>query len=201
MPARRPDPAAPLVGAHVRLEALTHSDLPALYEAVGRHPQVFAGGWGGGPAGFSETREGFEAFARDYFSWNTSNVYAVRAPDGELMGTSTLGDFDLAAEHAHIGWTAYSPSVWGTAVNPESKLLLLGAAFEHGFGRVKIQADVLNERSRSAILRLGATFEGVVRRDRPRADGSWRDTAVYSILVDEWPAVRAGLEQRVASFG
>src|SRR5690606_34220886 len=106
-----------------------------------------------------------------------------------------------ANEGAHIGWTAYDPRVWGTAVNAEAKLLLLGVAFEHGFSRVKLQADAANVRSRAAITRLGATFEGVLRHDRRRADGSWRDTAVYSILVGEWPAVRAALQARLAVQG
>ena len=75
---------------------------------------------------------------------------------------------------------------------------MLAEAFDNGFGRVKLQADVLNERSRAAILKLGATFEGVARRDRRRADGSWRGSAIYSILADEWPDVRAGLEARLA---
>lgn len=103
-------------------------------------------------------------------------------------------------ESAHVGATAYSPEVWGTIVNPETKLLVLGFAFDHGFGRVKIQADSANVRSRAAIERLGGAFEGILRRDQRRADGTWRDTAVYSILATEWPAVRSGLERRIASF-
>src|SRR4029079_17557231 len=91
-----------------------------------------------------------------------------------------------------------APEVWGTSVNAEAKRLLLGTAFDHGFERVKLQADVLNERSRAAILRLGATFEGVLRHTQPRADGSWRDTAVYSILREEWPAGRDGVHARLA---
>jgi RimJ/RimL family protein N-acetyltransferase len=87
--------------------------------------------------------------------------------------------------------------VWGTAVNPAAKRLLLGLAFDSGFGRVKIQADALNERSRAAIAKLGATFEGVTRRDGRRADGSWRDAAVFSVVVDDWPRVRDGLDARV----
>ena len=83
-------------------------------------------------------------------------------------------------------------------VNPEAKLLLLGAAFDSGFGRVKIQTDALNARSRAAIAKLGATFEGIVRRDKPRQDGTWRDTALFSILADEWPDVRGRLERRLA---
>ena len=90
------------------------------------------------------------------------------------------------------------PRGGGTAVNPETELLLLGLACDNGFGRVKLQADAVNARSRAAIERLGARFEGVLRRVQRRPDGSWRDTAVYSILADEWPAVRAGLEERLA---
>jgi RimJ/RimL family protein N-acetyltransferase len=78
-----------------------------------------------------------------------------------------------------------------------TKFLLLERAFNHGYGRVRIQADVMNHRSRRAIEALGAQFEGVVRRDKQRADGSWRDTALYSILIDEWPAVAERLERRI----
>ncbi|HCX84901.1 MAG TPA: N-acetyltransferase, partial [Micrococcales bacterium] len=66
-----------------------------------------------------------------------------------------------------------------------------------GFHRVQIQADARNDRSRAAISRLGGTFEGVLRRTNPRADGTWRDTAVYSVLAPEWPAVQAGLRARL----
>jgi RimJ/RimL family protein N-acetyltransferase len=79
-----------------------------------------------------------------------------------------------------------------------TKYLLLERAFNHGYGRVRIQADVMNHRSRRAIEALGAQFEGVVRRDKQRADGSWRDTALYSILIDEWPMVADRLERRIA---
>jgi RimJ/RimL family protein N-acetyltransferase len=123
-------------------------------------------------------------------------------PDhGTIVGATKLGDLDLGSESAHIGWTAYDPRVWGTAVNPEAKLLLLGLAFDHGFGRVKLQADARNDRSRAAILKLGAQFEGIARRHKPRADGSWRDSAVYSVIVDDWPPVRAGLEARLSGWG
>ncbi len=74
-------------------------------------------------------------------------------------------------------------------------------AFSHGYGRVKLQADEHNARSRDAILRLGATFEGIKRRDSQRADGTWRNTAVFSVLIEEWPRVRAGLETRLAAWG
>ena len=134
-------------------------------------------------------------------------AYTVRlAGDGALgaagtvVGTSSLGDLDLRNERAHLGWTLYGSRWWGTQVNPEAKLLLLGHAFEDcGFGRVKIQTDAVNQRSQAAIAKLGATREGVLRRHTRRADGTFRDTVVFSILRDEWPAVRAGLERRLST--
>ena len=203
MVATRPEPA-PLEGSYIRLEPLTPELLPDLYRAIG-HPEVFAGGYGGGPKGYRDTEAAFIDWAAGYYQWQGGNAYAIRLRggehDGTLVGTSTLGDIDPELEYAHIGWTAYDPRVWGTVVNPEAKLLLLGLAFDHGFGRIKIQADVLNTRSRAAIAKLGATFEGVSRRDVPRADGSWRDSAVFSIIIDDWPRVRAGLEERVQKQG
>lgn len=196
MNATRPDPTAVLDGATVRLRALTTADLPDLHDAIG-HPEVFAGGWGGGPAAHRDTYEEWRELILHYLAWDRANVFAVSLRDSDrIVGTTTLGDFDLANGSAHIGWTAYAPEVWGTGVNAEAKRLLLGAAFDSGFERVKLQADVLNERSRAAILRLGATFEGVLRHTQRRADGTWRDTAVYSVLREEWPAVRDALDAR-----
>jgi RimJ/RimL family protein N-acetyltransferase len=109
-------------------------------------------------------------------------------------------DVDLVNERTHIGSTLYHPDRWGTQVNPETKLLLLGHAFDDcGLGRVKIQTDVLNTRSAAAIAKLGATREGVLRRHTRREDGTFRDTVVFSILRDEWPAVRERLLTRLAT--
>ena len=192
----------PLVGRLVTVAPLGRADLPELHRAIGR-PEVFAGGWGGGSAAYRADYDGWAEFMRGYLLWDEGLVYGVRravpagAAPGELVGTTTVGLVDLRCESAHVGWTAYAPEVWGTGVNVETKLLVLGSLFEHGLGRVQIQADALNERSRAAISRLGATFEGVHRRTQPRADGSWRDTAVYSVLADEWPGVRDGLMRRL----
>lgn len=201
MTAHRPEPTT-LTGTFIRLEPLVEDHLPGLYEAIG-HRSVFEKGFGGGLAAFPETLEEFRTWSADHDSANNNafTVVLVGGPhDGDVVGTTTLGDFDVAREATHIGWTAYDPRVWGTAVNPETKLLLLQHAFDSGFGRVKIQTDVLNLHSRSAIDKLGATFEGVVRREQQRADGTWRDTALFSIVVEEWPAVRTSLEERLAEF-
>jgi N-acetyltransferase len=191
-----------LEGRFVRLEPYAPAHLPGLYRALA-HPEVFAGGYGGGPAGLWADEDAFRAaFPTAIPAAGNTYVAVVReGPDaGAVVGSSSLADFDVRREHAHIGWTGWHPAVWGGPVNPEAKLLMLTEAFEHGFGRVKLQADERNARSRAAILKLGATFEGITRRDVRRADGSWRDSAVHSILVDEWPGVRTGLEARLAAF-
>lgn len=204
VPATRPA-AQPLVGRAVTLSPMTVADVPALEAAI-RRPEVFASGFGGGPSSFPADAEAFATFARrSYTPADDALPFVVRLrggpDDGAVVGATKLGDLDLPNESAHLGWTAYDPRVWGTVVNPEVKLLVLGLAFDHGFGRVKLQADARNARSRAAIEKLGARFEGVLRRHLARPDGTWRDTAVYSILVDEWPGVRAGLEARLAGWG
>jgi RimJ/RimL family protein N-acetyltransferase len=186
-----------LIGDLVRLDALVADDIDALYAAIGNE-QVYAGGFGGGipgmPANADEMRE-------DWVEGATKRTaYVVRlVEDGTVIGTSSLGDVDLHNESVHLGWTGYTPSVWGTAVNPATKLLLLQHAFEDcGFGRVKIQTGSTNERSQAAIAKLGATREGVLRRHKRLPDGSFRDTVVFSILADEWPDVRKRLQDRIS---
>jgi N-acetyltransferase len=85
-------------------------------------------------------------------------------------------------------------------VNPACKLLMFRHAFDCGAERVELKTDALNERSRAAILKLGAQFEGVHRRHMRRRDGTLRDTAWYSVLREEWPDVKARLEARLAAF-
>jgi RimJ/RimL family protein N-acetyltransferase len=92
------------------------------------------------------------------------------------------------------------PAVWGTGVNVECKLLLLAHAFERlGCSRVELKTDARNERSRAAMLALGASFEGIHRKHMRMPDGS-RDTAWYSVVDDEWPAVRSRLEERLRRY-
>ncbi len=194
-------PYSVLQGHGLRLEPYEPAHLTGLTSALGR-PEVFAGGWGGGPAG-ARSGDEFAAWLPTYLPIGRAHVYVLRsltAPDAlrPIIGTSTILDLNPAAESAHIGFTAYSPEQWGSSVNPAAKLLLLGHLFDHGYGRVKLQADVRNARSRAGIEKLGAQFEGLARRDAQRADGSWRDAAVYSIVVDEWPAVRARLLERLS---
>ena len=199
-----PPTGAPLVGRFVRLDVMTPADAEGLFAIFG-DPRCYEQGYAMSRVhrNVAET----EALVATYVAAREAGrtAYTIRlvadgdlGPAGTVVGTSSLGDVDTTREHVHLGWTMYGSRWWGTQVNPESKLLLLGHAFDTcGFGRVKIQTDVVNERSRAAILKLGATFEGIARRDVRRADGSWRDSAVHSVLVDEWPSVRAGLLARL----
>jgi RimJ/RimL family protein N-acetyltransferase len=202
--ATRPD-GRPLIGGTVRLDLAVPSDGAGLFAALD-DPRVYAAGFGGGPAGRPLSVAGMDVVvAASIADRRRAAAYVVRllgdgphGAAGTIVGTTSLGDESLPDERVHLGWTAYSPSVWATAVNPECKLLLLAHAFDDcGFGRVKIQTDNLNTRSQGAIARLGAVREGVLRRHQARADGSFRDTVVFSILRDEWPAVRAGLLARL----
>ena len=200
-----PPTGAPLVGRTVRLDPMKQSDAAGLF-AVYADPRCYEEGYlMSRPHRSVADTDAFVA-AAIAAAGTSRTAYTVRlvadsvlGSSGTVVGSSTLGDVDVVRQHVHLGWTMYGSRWWGTAVNPETKFLLLTHAFETcGFGRVKIQTDVVNDRSRAAILKLGATFEGVTRRDSRRADGSWRDSAVHSILVDEWPAVRAGLLARLA---
>lgn len=119
-------------------------------------------------------------------------------PAGSVIGSTSYIDVQPGNAALEIGSTTYATAVWGGAVNPETKLLLLEYAFEtlHA-GRVQLKTDIRNGRSQRAIERLGARFEGVLRRHMRRDDGTMRDTVMFSIIAEEWPAVRAALRKRV----
>ena len=100
---------------------------------------------------------------------------------------------------AEIGWTWLAAGAQRTPINTEAKLLMLAHAFDHWrVHRVSLDTDARNQRSRNAIRRLGARFDGVLRADRPARDGAIRDTAAFSILDSEWPAVRSNLQARLS---
>jgi RimJ/RimL family protein N-acetyltransferase len=105
----------------------------------------------------------------------------------------------MADRRVEIGWTWVARPWQRTPANTEAKYLMLRHAFETlGCVRVELKTDALNERSRAAILRVGARQEGVLRKHMKSQGGRMRDTVYFSILDDEWPAARAGLEARLA---
>ncbi|GAB3069902.1 GNAT family N-acetyltransferase [Phycicoccus sp. Root101] len=202
MPARAPS-GSPLEGTFVRLDPVRADDAEGLH-AVHSDPVVYTQGYvmASPPPDLAATRALVAAamaareVGRTAYTVRLTGAGGLGAA-GTVVGTTSLGDIDVVNERAHLGWTLYGSRWWGTAVNPECKLLLLGHAFDLGFGRVKIQTDAVNQRSQAAIAKLGATREGVLRRHTRRADGTFRDTVVFSVLADEWPQVRAGLEERL----
>ncbi|MFE4197242.1 GNAT family N-acetyltransferase [Paenarthrobacter sp. NPDC056912] len=121
---------------------------------------------------------------------------------GKLIGMTTYMNIDAATPRVEIGSTWNAASAHGTGTNPDSKLLLLRHAFETlGCPAVEFRTHWLNQQSREAIARLGAKQDGVLRNHSRSADGALRDTVVFSILEHEWPAVRNGLEFRLAKYG
>ena len=128
------------------------------------------------------------------------NPWAVRRlSTGRVVGMTTFCDIDQPNRHVEIGYTWLSPSAQRSEVNTAAKLLLLGHAFEACDAiAVELRTHWHNRQSREAIARLGAKQDGVLRNHRLGPDGSLRDTVVFSILPHEWPAVRLGLEQRLA---
>jgi RimJ/RimL family protein N-acetyltransferase len=117
---------------------------------------------------------------------------------GRLIGSTRYLDVQEDDRTVEIGWTWYAPDTWGSVVNPEAKYLLMRRAFdEWGAIRVALKTDIRNLHSQAAIKKLGARYEGLLRNQRIRRDGSYRDTVVFSITDREWPAVKSRLEQRL----
>jgi RimJ/RimL family protein N-acetyltransferase len=130
----------------------------------------------------------------------TMQPFAVRRLDtGAAVGVTTFCNVDADTPRLEIGYTWTAASAQRTGVNAESKLLLLGHAFDVlGCLAVEFRTHWHNAQSRAAIARLGAKQDGVLRNHRQQPDGSLRDTVVFSILDTEWPAVRSGLRHRLA---
>jgi len=122
----------------------------------------------------------------------------IRREDGRVVGSTRF--LALRPEHLsiEIGWTWLHPDVWASGINIEAKLLMLEHAFERlGCLRVELKTDARNERSRAAMAALPAQFEGVHRKAMLVRGGQRRDSAWYSVIDDEWPAVRANLLRRL----
>jgi N-acetyltransferase len=128
--------------------------------------------------------------------------FVVRDADGAIVGSTRYGNIDAEHKRLEIGWTWYAQRVQRTALNTEAKLLLLGNAFETlGAIAVEFRTNWFNQRSRTAIARLGAKQDGVLRNHMLMADGTRRDTVVFSILDSEWPAVKNNLQYQLQRYG
>jgi len=134
----------------------------------------------------------------DQAAGNTQ-AYAVVA-GGEVVGLTTFYAIDPPNSVLEVGGTYYRPDARGGVVNPAAKRLMMGHAFNSGARRVVYRVDALNARSRAAVTKLGAVQEGILRADRLTWTGRIRDTVIFSILSDEWPAVRDRLDARLAAL-
>jgi RimJ/RimL family protein N-acetyltransferase/nitroimidazol reductase NimA-like FMN-containing flavoprotein (pyridoxamine 5'-phosphate oxidase superfamily) len=188
-----------LEGRHVRLEPLTPGHVPGLFEALDDEEV-----WRHIP--FPRPRTPEELLAdtmtvlRGQWLGQRSGWAQVDPVTGEVIGMTTYHDIDTDLRSLGIGHTMVGRKWWRTGVNTEAKLLLLERAFEVlGAERVFWYTDVRNERSQQAIARLGATRDGVIRRQRRRPDGSWRDTVLFAMTADEWPAAAQRLRDRLAA--
>jgi RimJ/RimL family protein N-acetyltransferase len=126
--------------------------------------------------------------------------FAVRTmADGSIVGSTSYLDISPKHRRLEIGATWYRPDTWGSMVNPECKLLLLTHAFEVlDVQRVAFITDVRNLHSQAAIAKLGATREGILRSHMVSQGGRMRDSVVFSIIADEWSAIRKMLQARIA---
>jgi len=187
-----------LAGRHVRLEPLEPRHLPGLVAAA-QDPEVFQYfltpplGTGTEMAKWLDQILERQAAGTDV-GWAT-----VRVGDGRVVGATTYLDIRRANRGLEIGNTWLAKEAQRTAINTEAKFLLLRHAFEAlGAWRVQLKTDERNARSRAAIARLGCTFEGILRKYQVRHDGYVRDTAMFSLTAEEWPAAKAGLEAKLA---
>ena len=148
----------------------------------------------------------------DFDAWMDARLADVTASDeqtwavfdkarGDYVGSTSYLAVQLKHKRVEIGWTWYARPVWASAVNPSCKRLLFAHGFEGlGLNRMELKLDATNTRSYHAIERLGAKFEGVHRAHMVMPDGRIRDTAWFSVLKEEWPQVRDGLDARLAAF-
>lgn len=182
-----------MTGPHVRLEPLAEDHAGGLL-AAGEDPGIWTWLSVVQPTSLDEARRMVTKALADP---NRRAWAQIDPATGEVAGTTSYYEIDPTHRGVYIGHTWIGARWQRTGLNRNAKLLLIGRAFDVlGALRVGWHTDALNVRSRAAIERLGATFEGTLRHHRVRPDGTLRDTAVYSITAPEWPAAREGLTRR-----
>lgn len=182
-----------LIGSYVQLEPLEEHHREPL-KVLSQDEKIFLYS----PALKLKFDAWFNKALKNYSESGQLSFVVRTIKDQKIVGSTRF--YEICPEHNRlsIGYTWYSPSVWGTAVNAECKLLLLRHAFDTlQINRIGFFIDARNERSRAAVKKLGATEEGLLRQHIMLEDGYLRDTVVYSILKNEWPAIVSSLEKRL----
>jgi len=200
-----------LAGRHVRLEPLAHVHIPGLVAAAREDSALYR--WSTVPQGVMEMAQYVDTALGGREAGSALPFATVRAEDDMVIGSTRFFELERwawPAGHPHsrrngfdsceIGYTWLAASASRTAANTEAKLLMLSHTFEAwGVHRVCFHTDVRNERSRAALERIGAQFEGVLRAHRLAADLVPRDSARYSIVAAEWPQLKQRLQERLAA--
>jgi RimJ/RimL family protein N-acetyltransferase len=191
----------PLVGARVRLEPLRGDHVDALFAAAAESRDTY--NFTTVPATFDAMAEHVDDLLADQASGEAVAFVQTRVIDDRAVGMTRFLSLrrrsgDTLPFAVEIGGTWLAASAQRSGINREAKLLLLSYAFdEWRVGRVDFKTDARNERSRRALVGIGATFEGVLRNWQPShaagEEGLLRDSAMFSITAAEWPAVRAAL--------
>jgi len=186
-----------LDGLRVRLEPMTMDHLDALAEA-GRFEELWR--WTQANASTPDAmRDYMQAALDEQRSGSCMPFVTIDKPSDTVVGSTRFGNIDVRNRRVEIGWTWVTPRFQRTYVNSEAKYLMLSRAFDvWECVRVELKTDLLNARSRAAILRLGGVEEGVLRRHQLSQGGRFRDTVYYSILDNEWPGVRERLRNEIA---
>ena len=207
-----PPSLSPIVlgGRHVRLEPLTRGHAGALAAAASGSRDTY--GLTTVPDGEADALAYIETALRDQAAARSLPFATVASATGHVVGSTRFLNIEFwtwppghpfqrgedLPDVVEIGATWLAARAQRTAINTEAKLLMLAHAFETWrVHRVSLMTDARNERSRRAILRLGARFDGVIRAQRPAVDGTIRDTAAFSILEEEWPTVKRQLQSRL----
>ena len=187
-----------LEGSHVRLEPLAKAHLAGLAQ-VGLEEEFWR--WIPVPVRTVEEMAAYIETALQEQERGVSLPFALmEKATGRAIGSTRYGNIDRTHRRVEIGWTWVAREWQRTAVNTEAKYLLLKHAFETlGCIRVELKTDSLNEKSRAAILRIGAREEGIFRNHMITAKGRIRHTVYFSIVDPEWPAVKARLESLLRS--
>jgi RimJ/RimL family protein N-acetyltransferase len=185
-----------LEGEHVRLEPLTMAHHAALWE-IAKDRELWR--WTAADIRTPEDLARYMETALAEQAAGRALPFATFARvAGRAAGSTRFGNLEPLNRRAEIGWTWVGHDWQRTAVNTEAKLLMLTHAFETwGCIRVELKTDALNQASRAAIARLGAKEEGTMRRHIITQAGRVRDTVYYSIIDEEWPALKARLEARL----
>jgi RimJ/RimL family protein N-acetyltransferase len=178
----------------VLLRPLQQNDAQSLYKNVGCDPEIFQWMTFHGPANAADYESLAARLIQESQTTLRKSFAVVLKESNEAIGHTSFMDYQERNRSIEIGTTFYSKNFWRSFVNTECKLMLLTDAFENqNLHRVTLKTDAKNERSKLAILRIGATYEGALRENMQRPDGSWRDTAYFSILEQSWPIIKQGL--------